>query len=613
MVTCFRSRVHRPWQADFADCMIWLFFCIAAPLFTGACQSIHGPFSAPKAQEPIPIKDHPEAVLTILHTNDTHSHFDEIYKELVIDGQKLTIAMGGYARLSTKINQVRDELSAQRPVLLLQAGDAFQGTLYFTLMQGLVSAKMMNFMRYDAMTVGGHEFDLGSSSLARYADDIAFPLLGANLEIRTDPLLSTRIKPYVIVEKGSERIGVIGLVHEASSAMAMPSRQTHFLDERAAAERYVALLKGMGVKKIVLLTHVGYEMDLKLARQVAGIDVIIGGYSHSLMGDLAAAGLKSVGSYPTVVTLGPRRKVCVAQAWEKGLALGRLDVYFDQEGRVSRCVGELTIPVGEDAFAIEPKTGQRVPLTPVQQAKLTAFVKGHPPLAFVPRDAKAMAVLQPYKDVVDKFAGERVAQLKEDLPLASFLDASGALSREAPVSQAATLAAKAFLWKLSEQHLAVDAALIPLSFVHKELKAGPLFVRDAYELLPYGNTLVLISIGKAELTALLENAMQRPGSLPQVYGLGMAVDMLNPPGSRISRIELLKGGIWRPLGEFERVRLCVSSALLAGDGDYVLEGLSEVIDTGLIDNEVLVEYLRRQMDIAADTSSHITWTSAVGG
>jgi 2',3'-cyclic-nucleotide 2'-phosphodiesterase (5'-nucleotidase family) len=253
---------------------------------------------------------------------------------------------------------------------------------------------------------------------------------------------------------------------------------------------------------------------------------------------------------------------------------------------------------------VDESHGKRVPLSSQQYGKVSDFLRSHPPFEKVFEDKKALAVLQPYRDVVDKFSSEKVAHLKDDLLLAPFLSGSG---ESPPISQAATLVTKAFLWKLREQGFAVDGVIIPLAAVRKELLAGPLLVRDAYEVLPSGSTLVLVSIDKRDLTRLLEDAMANFRNFPQLFGLRMVVDMRKPVGSRISGIEIVRSGTPGPLGEFEKVRLAVPSDMLSGAAGYTMNGLSDLVDTDLVDNEVLLDYLLHEKDIAADTSINVEW------
>ena len=184
------------------------------------------------------------------------------------------------------------------------------------------------------------------------------------------------------------------------------------------------------------------------------------------------------------------------------------------------------------------------------------------------------------------------------------------MAAAAPVSQAAALVNKAFLWQLREQRFTVDAALLPLFYAKKELKAGTLLVRDAYDMLPLGSTLVLVSVGRNELVALLDTLLNEVGTLPQLYGLRMAVDMNQPAGSRVSNLALQKGEMWQAVGEFEKVRLVVPSVFATKEALVRPGCFTEVMDTGLLDNAVLTAYLRHQKTIKADTSLGIDWRPA---
>ncbi|MCP1326439.1 metallophosphoesterase, partial [Halomonas sp. 707D4] len=221
--------------------------------------------------------------LTIYHTNDLHGRTDQ------------------YPQLVTALAKARAEYGEG---LLLDAGDIFSGTLYFNEFKGLDAVEFMNLMGYDAFVPGNHEFDLndpesGHQALAAFFEAADFPIVGANLDFSAAPefnallgeSIGTEPQPGhlydgVILEQGGERIGVFGLSTQSSETVSSPGNVT-LGDYRAAAEAMVAAFDAQGVNKIVALTHLGFDSDpavgndLLLARHVEGIDVIIGGHSHT--------------------------------------------------------------------------------------------------------------------------------------------------------------------------------------------------------------------------------------------------------------------------------------------------------------------------------------------
>ena len=163
-----------------------------------------------------------ELSLTILHTNDVHSRLAatppfgaECNAEHVSENK----CLGGAARLSGAINAIRAEGGH---TVLLDAGDQFQGSLFFTYYSGQAAAQVMNGLGYDAMALGNHEFDGGPETLSRFAERIDFPLLAANMDVSTDRHLAGHVAPWTVLEFGGERIGVVGLITEETPSISSP-------------------------------------------------------------------------------------------------------------------------------------------------------------------------------------------------------------------------------------------------------------------------------------------------------------------------------------------------------------------------------------------------------
>ncbi len=242
------------------------------------------------------------AELRILYVNDFHG-FAESHKRIGSDELQ-----GGIAHLAHRAAELRKE----KPSLLLAAGDMIQGDTWANLFAGKSSIDVMNAMGFDAMVVGNHEFDFGKATLARRIQEASFPVLGANVT-GFDP-----IKPYVIREVDGLKIGIIGVVTEETPTATNPSNVTglQFLPVTRTVERYVAELKGK-VHLIVVLSHIGYNADMALGSAVKGIDVIVGGHSHT-------KAVKEIRVGETIIV----------QAWEHALVLGVLDLTIES-GRIT--------------------------------------------------------------------------------------------------------------------------------------------------------------------------------------------------------------------------------------------------------------------------------------
>jgi 5'-nucleotidase/UDP-sugar diphosphatase len=246
--------------------------------------------------------------LRILHVNDFHG-FAEAYKPL--GSQEL---LGGIAYLGAKVKALRLE----KPTLLFAAGDMIQGNNWANMSQGESAVELMNSMRFDAIVLGNHEFDFGQAELKKRISEAAFPVLGANVEGLDS------VKPFAILERGGIRVGIIGIVTEETPVATHPRNVSglRFFPPAEIVEKYVKELKNK-TDVMIVLSHIGHGADRMLAEKVKGIDVIVGGHTHTKV-------------------LSPVRvgNTLIVQAWEHGKALGVLDLKI-RDGKVSGYDGHL--------------------------------------------------------------------------------------------------------------------------------------------------------------------------------------------------------------------------------------------------------------------------------
>lgn len=262
-----------------------------------------------------------EQRLTILHTNDMHSRIEPFPQ----DGRSWA-GMGGMARRKTLIDQIRRQ---EEHVLLLDAGDIWQGTPYFNFFEGELEYKLMSQMRYDAATLGNHDFDNGLEGLAKQLPNASFPFISANYDF-SRTILKGQFAPYKFFRKGTIQVGVFGLGIALEGLVGDKQfGQTRYLDPIAVAREMAQELRRQGCHLVVCLSHLGlsYESnkisDMRLAAEVEGIDLIIGGHTHSLLEE------------PVQVLNPAGKEVLINQVGWAGVMLGRLDYRFDTAGRIS--------------------------------------------------------------------------------------------------------------------------------------------------------------------------------------------------------------------------------------------------------------------------------------
>lgn len=257
--------------------------------------------------------------LTVLHTNDQHSRiepFDSSYSR--------NPNQGGFARRATLIQQIR---SQEKNVLLLDAGDIFQGTPYFNFYGGELEFKLMSMMGYDAATMGNHDFDNGLDGFLKALPNAKFPFITSNYDF-SNTILDGKTEKYKIFKKDGIKVGLFGVGIELDGLVGKKQYQeTKYLNPVEIAQHYADFLrKEKGCDLVICLSHIGYDYrddadkisDKKLAAQTDNIDLILGGHTHTFLPE------------PQSFTNKSGKNVLVNQVGWAGLLLGRIDFYFDK-------------------------------------------------------------------------------------------------------------------------------------------------------------------------------------------------------------------------------------------------------------------------------------------
>ena len=253
-----------------------------------------------------------ETRLVILHTNDTHSNIDPF----PVNHPKFP-NMGGVSRRASLIKTVREQ---EEHVLLLDAGDIFQGTPYFNKFKGVIEMKTMAAMNYDIVTLGNHDFDIGMNAYKNALSHASFQVVNANYELSSTPLAEV-VKPYTIVKKAGLKIGVFGLGVDLQGLVPVQNwKGLTYQDPVLAAQKQADALHKEGCDVVICLSHLGYEYqtsqvsDKVLAASTSGIDVIIGGHTHTFLEEMQEFKNKE------------GKPVFVNQVGYGGLKLGRIDI-----------------------------------------------------------------------------------------------------------------------------------------------------------------------------------------------------------------------------------------------------------------------------------------------
>ncbi len=429
--------------------------------------------------------------ITILHTNDFHARFEPI------SGSDSTCApednaagecFGGSARLITAIE---DAKARHDNWLLVDGGDQFQGTIFYNYYKGAAAAEMMNKMGYDAMTVGNHEFDDGPEVLREFVDTVEFPILMSNADISTEPLLEGAIQKSVVIERGGERLGLIGLTPADTDELASPGPNVTFSEPVVAVQTEAdRLTREEGVNKIIVLSHSGYAVDQRIADQTSGVDVIVGGHSNTLLSNTHEG---ADGPYPTMVG-----DTAIVQAYAYGKFLGELTVTFDDEGEVVSASGDpllLDAAVGED----EATVGRIAELA----------------------------------EPLDEIRNEVVAET------ASPIDGDRDACRSGECEMG-NLVADAMLDRVADQ--GIDIAIANGGGLRASIDAGEVTMGEVLTVLPFQNTLSTFQVTGQTILDALENGVSQieegAGRFPQVAGMSFTFDPDAMPGGRVTDVQV---------------------------------------------------------------------------
>lgn len=543
----------------------------------------------------------PKAIdMKILHINDHHSHIEEDDFDFDVSNLNLVtknaanqaiseveVTYGGFPMLVELFNT---EAAKSNNVLKLHAGDAMTGTLFYTLFEGKADADMMNQVCFDAFALGNHEFDQGDAGLAKFLNFLksgtcSTPVLAANVVPAADSAIASDfIQPYVIKEIEGEKVGIIGIdIAGKTKNSSNPDEGTIFKDETTTAQNYIDKLTLLGVNKIILLTHYTYENDIQLAANLSGVDIIVGGDSHSFLGsdNFKALGFNPVGQYPTKVTNMDGEEVCIVQAWEYAYVMGSLDVSFDDKGVVTNCSGNAIMPIKE-SFVYEVDDDNNAVLSGADSDAVRDALTQYAEVVVVTPDASTEALMSNFKTEVSELEQKVIGQVATDLCLDRFpgqgrskiCDSSDTSQMGSDISN---IVAKAFM----DVTPTADIAIQNGGGVRVDVSAGDYTIADAYTLLPFSNTLVSLNMTGQQIIDVLEDALANAldnggssGSYPYASGLRYDVDASQAKGSRISNVQVNPrvAGAWADIDKTKLYTVVTNNFIAKGRDGYTTFG-----------------------------------------
>ncbi len=437
-----------------------------------------------------------DANFTILHTNDVHSRLQPINRfDVICSAAEIAQRQcaGGSARLMTRVRAIRDEVTrAGGNVLVLDAGDQFQGSLFFMQYRGEAEARMMNAIGYQVMSIGNHEFDNGPAGLVSFLGWVRFPVIGANVDVSREPTLAN-LRGFHILESGGRRIGVIGVVTEDTAVTSTPGPTVSFRRSEEVLPPIIARLRADGVRTIILLSHLGLPRDQEVAAAVQGISLIVGGHSHTLLSNSIQG---AAGPYPVMVRGPGGGNVPIVQAAAFGRYLGRLQVTINADGAVTAASGDVEL-LGPD----------------------------------VPEDPEIARQLAELAAPLEALRSRPVGEAAADI------DQTRCRREEC---QMGNLVSDALLWRLRGQN--VQIAISNGGGLRASIGRGPVTFGAVLTVLPFQNTIATFRMKGSDIVAALENGVsmveQNSGRFAQVAGLRYTWERARPAGSRIVSVEV---------------------------------------------------------------------------
>lgn len=559
--------------------------------------------------------------ITIFHMGSHLSHLDE-HSDFEFQFNEFTARTeaGGFPRVIKKFKELRKN---NKHSLSIHAGNTIVGSLYYELFRGKADAQMMNEICFDVLMLGELELALPKLSLLEFLDF----LKNSNISCTKTQILSANVtpkkrlsrlkgsdsnqhwQPYAIKHINNQDVAMIG-VNDLRIAANVGNSKTsvyEFLGEAEAAQKYINLLKKRGIKRFIIISRLSYAENLKLAKQLTDVDVIIGGDSEVLLGEFSRYGLNNDEPYPTIVKNKDGDKTCVVESWKESLAVGELKVLFDDEGRVSQCSGKMNLLLAKDKLQLFDKSSKEQSKSKLIKQVYSALEKDEQ-ISLMDEDKSARAKLDGLS--ISKFKNRKIATALENLCF-DWLPGSHKsriCSKQETAkrgSDITSLVVNSILKFIPQADMAMQNA----GSVRKGIKKGDISINQVYQLLPFRNKLILIKLSGQQIKEVLEQAvdfsLSKSGSkaaYPYAANLRWNLHAYKPKGSRVNKLEYKnkETGNWELLPEDKSFTLVINDFISKGHDGYILFSKISSKDknnTQINYTELFLEYLREQKTI----------------
>lgn len=508
--------------------------------------------------------------LTILHTNDVHGRL------VPIDYSNDQLSVGGIARRAALIKSIK---ATHKNVLTLDAGDTFQGTIFFKLFNGIPDAKFMSEIGYDASTIGNHEFDKGIDTLEKIICSASYPYISSNIKFLHDEKLNKKVAGYIIKNYDGFKVGIIGVTTDKLKTLINNyDNNIRVSSDIKTVKKLVKKLKPE-VDFIVVLSHIGFEEDVKLAKMVPDIDVIVGGHSHSFLTQPSvireynkpAKTLSGIGAI-----IGESLNYLLTYSYILPDRMNKTLIVQDGEFGIN--LGELDLVIKDDKIE-----NYNYRLIPVNNC--------------IPEDKSIAAEVNLLSQKADNITKNTVGFLNTPLD-----------SRKNSLRSGLTTAGLLITEAIKSKYPDIDIVMQNSGGIrgNKYINAGPITLADIFELYPFENTIVLLKLSGSDIKSILETGtaslFNDNSSSLQTNGLDYTVDLSQKEGSRVSEIKV--NGI--PLNPKCYYKVAVNDFMFGGgDGFFQFKKAKKVIKTNILLQNLIINYVKNNSPVSLTVKDKI--------
>ncbi len=484
--------------------------------------------------------------LTILHTNDLHAH-DQSFVE---HGR----VVGGLSRIGQLIRRIRQ---SNANTLVVDAGDIFQGTPFFTIYHGEVEVHLLNEIGYNLFTIGNHEFDQGPGNLSEQLKKAKFSILSSNLDCSQFPKLQELVEPSEVKTIDGQKIGFVGAItpdlEEISLSRGPIKLKMSGSSWLVPIKTEIARLRSEGINKIIVISHCGLERDKEMAAAIDDIDAIVGGHSHTRLDKPLL--FEHPGSGTTIIV----------QTGCYGRALGKLDLAFDRDGKLV------------------------FPATTYHLINITERLPEAPDLkAYIASKSGPISAL---KEVI---LSNATANFRKDWQAMPWDSALGDLIADA-------------LYEAAKPDGA-EISFLNRGGIRAAIGPGPITAEQVEELLPFDNKLMVATVPGGTILNLLEHSLSASlgGKFLDEHGLKVAYDPQHEVGHRlVFALAKAKDGSWVPVDRSKNYRIAINSYSFSGGEGYDLSAAADKVCLPHTLTEIFKEYLQEHPSVTAQPSSRI--------